>query len=364
MRLSKKFDYCLIATACILIGLLFVYLISGAPHRTFADSEASQIEKDSDSYFVTIYDGNNKTIAKTTPKTVAEVLEKLNIVVNPTDSVEPSLDTIVNANNFYINIYRSRPVIIKDGKIKKYIMASSYDPKTIAKNAGLTIYDGDEIELVYNDGFLENGAASVYKITRNGGRTITTEEELPFSEKTVKDFNLNPGEKEVRQTGEVGRKEIVYHVFYVDGEEVSRELVSETVIKEPVERIVAVGVSAIERKPLTPGMGRNYYTYEKSDGTKVERQETYYDLDMHKVMQNAMRFEGCNHSGNYSIREDGAKVDDDGYVLVAAHLDLYPRCSVVETSLGPGKVYDTGSFALQNAEQFDLATDWTNRNGN
>lgn len=27
------------------------------------------------------------------------------------------------------------------------------------------------------------------------------------------------------------------------------------------------------------------------------------------------------------------------------------------------KVYDTGGFAANNPEQFDIATDWSNRNG-
>ena len=60
---------------------------------------------------------------------------------------------------------------------------------------------------------------------------------------------------------------------------------------------------------------------------------------------------------------DGVKIDQDGYVMVAADLSRYPRCSIVETSLGAGKVYDTGSFVASNPEQFDIATDWTNRNG-
>ena len=171
-----------------------------------------------------------------------------------------------------------------------------------------------------------------------------------------KDYNLAPGVSEVRQLGEVGVKRTSYDVLYVDNEEVSRELVSEEVVREPVDRIVAVGVSAIERSPLTVGKGRNYYTYTKPDGTTVARQETYYDLNMSIVM-------GACGGGDYSVREDGAKVDKDGYVLVAANLSRYPRCSVVETSLGPGKVYDTGGFAASNPEQFDLATDWTNKDG-
>jgi hypothetical protein len=293
---------------------------------------------------------------KTEAKTVKEAIARAGIVVNDGDKVEPGLDTEINADNFFINTYRARPVIIKDGKITKYLMTASYNMKTIASEAGLLIYDGDEIEFVPNEEFLETGVANVYKITRNGGRTLTIEEEIPFIERTEKDYNLDPGVSEVRQLGEVGMKKLSYNVLYMDNVEVSRELISEEITKEPVERIVAVGASAIERSPLTVGKGRNYYTYTKSDGTTVLRQETYYDLNMAVVMSY------CG-GGGYTVRSDGAKVDKDGYVLVAANLGRYPRCSVVETSLGPGKVYDTGGFAAGNPEQFDLATDWSNSDG-
>ena len=103
-------------------------------------------------------------------------------------------------------------------------------------------------------------------------------------------------------------------------------------------------------------MGRNYYTTANLAGETVERQETYYDLPMSGVMS------FCGKS-SYSVRDDGAKVDEDGYVLVAANLSRYPRCSIVQTSLGAGKVYDTGGFAASNPEQFDLATDWSNHDG-
>ena len=306
--------------------------------------------------YVSIYDNGKKLTFKTDAGTVAEILSRADVVLSEGDLVEPSLDTVVDVNNFYINIYRARPVVIRDGAIEKYLMVASEDTKTIAAVAGLTIYDNDEIKPVVNDNFLETGAAMVYQIIRNGGQSVTVEEEIPFTEVRVKDYNIAPGTTEVRQLGEVGIMRRVYQVFYVDGQEVKRELVSEKMTREPVKRIVAVGASQIEKKPLTAAMGRNRYTVTLSDGHVVERQETYYDLPMSGVM-------GFCGGGNYVVRADGVKVDKDGYVLVAANLSRYPRCSVVETSLGLGKVYDTGTFAVSNPEQFDLATDWTKRDG-
>ena len=101
-------------------------------------------------------------------------------------------------------------------------------------------------------------------------------------------------------------------------------------------------------------VSRGAQVFVDSDG--VAHRETYYDLPMNVVI-------GACGSGDYTIRSDGAKIDADGCVLVAANYSAYPRCTVVETSLGPGKVYDTGGFVKRYPYGFDLATDWTNYNG-
>ncbi|MDO4741822.1 MAG: G5 domain-containing protein [Candidatus Saccharibacteria bacterium] len=308
------------------------------------------------SFFVTIYDNGEKLTVKTTATTVGDLLSRAQISLDKNDMVEPGLEAEIDEDGFFVNIYRSRPVIVKDGKKRQYLMTASYDLKTIFREAGIEVYDGDEILEGANEDFLEVGVVNQYEIKRNGGREVIVSEEIPFSERVIKDYNLTPGKREVRELGEVGEKILRYEVLYKDGEEVSRKLISEEVKREPVARVVAVGASEIEKKPLNTVMGRNRYAVKKADGTVVLREETYYDLPMNGVM-------GFCGGGSYRVREDGVKVDSEGYVLVAANLGLYARCSIVQTSLGLGKVYDTGTFALTNPEQFDIATDWTNRDG-
>ena len=82
--------------------------------------------------------------------------------------------------------------------------------------------------------------------------------------------------------------------------------------------------------------------------------ETYYNLDMSGVVS-MMR-----HLGNddeYWVREDGVKMLGD-YVMVAASLDKYDKGDLVNTSLGKGIVCDTGGFAKNNRDQFDIAVTW------
>ena len=361
MKLNHKLDKMLFLATVFLLAFVFgVTFAKNAMVNTYAENE-SGIYEETEEHFVTFYDNGEKLTVKTTARTVKEALDKAGYKINSSDIVEPTLDAKIDVDNFFINIYRSKPALVKVGMVEKYVMTANTDPRKIMEDAGFVVYDGDEIRLVENANFLETGAATFYELIRNGGRMVTVEAEIPFKEQEVKDYNLAPGQREVRQLGEVGLKTSVYEVQYVDGEEASRELISESISREPVDKIVAVGAARIDAQTLTASRGAVIYTAVKADGTVVERKETYYDLDMSRVMQNAVRL--CGTSPTYKVREDGVKVDADGYVLVAANLSRYPRCSTVQTSVGAGKVYDTGGFASYNPEQFDIATDWTDNNG-
>ena len=82
--------------------------------------------------------------------------------------------------------------------------------------------------------------------------------------------------------------------------------------------------------------------------------ETYYNMDMSGVVS-IMRSMG--NTDEYWVRADGCKMLGD-YIIVAANLDVHPRGSLVETSLGMGIVCDTGGFASGNPTQLDIAVTW------
>lgn len=248
MKLSRKFDKIMIGLALVALMAVFGCVAKIHSNVTFAEGngvgEAFEAEG---AKYVTFYDDGEKLTVKTDARTVGEALARAEIALGSGDIVEPAMETEINADNYYINIYRARPVVVKDGVMEKYLMTASYDAKVIAKEAGLTVYDGDEIDMVPNEDFLEMGVATVYELTRNGGRTITEEVEIPFTEETVKDVALEVGKSEVRQLGEVGMKKVYYEVQYVDNVEVSRELKLEETVREPVKRVVATGAKPAMR---------------------------------------------------------------------------------------------------------------------
>jgi len=85
--------------------------------------------------------------------------------------------------------------------------------------------------------------------------------------------------------------------------------------------------------------------------------ETYYNLDMSGVVK-IMRGMGFSEDKYpYHVREDGVKMLGQ-YIMCAANLNLRPRGSLVETSLGTALVCDTGGFAKHNPKQIDIAVAW------
>ncbi len=85
--------------------------------------------------------------------------------------------------------------------------------------------------------------------------------------------------------------------------------------------------------------------------------ETYYNLDMSGVIS-IMRGMGFDeNSYPYWVRSDGCKMLGD-YIMCAANLNVHPRGTTVESSLGTCLVCDTGGFAYSNPNQLDIATNW------
>ncbi|MDO4781078.1 MAG: G5 domain-containing protein [Candidatus Saccharibacteria bacterium] len=191
-----------------------------------------------------------------------------------------------------------------------------------------------------------HGQATVYEYA------ITHEEAVPFETEVRKSYTHHSDVRQIEQPGVAGTRQVTYRVVARgDGAELSRELIDDQVVQRPVSQIELHG--ARSPQALTKQKSAQIFT----DSRGVAHRETYYDLPMSVVMG------ACGAGGRYSVRADGAKVDKDGFVIVAANFGNYPRCSVVETSMGPGKVYDTGGFAVRHPHGFDLATDWTNGDG-
>jgi len=362
-----------------------------------------------DGRLITVYDRGIKSAFLTDAKTLSEALEDAHVELDPRDTVEPSRNEELVAPEYKVNIYRARPVVVVDGVTRTKVMTPYQTAERIAADAHIPIYPGDIATISRSDDLTgdgagltlaidraipfilelygrrnetrtqgvtvsdmlaekgivlgESGRVSVsldtpitqgmeVKVWREGVQTVSEDQAVAFPIEQIYDADRPLGYKALQTSGVDGVRTITYEINVQEGREVSRKKIAELITKEPTKQIVVLGIKGMG-EGLTKAKGALFST----DSKGVTHRETYYDLDMGRVMQS------CGQGGNYSIRVDGVKVDADGFVIIAANYGRYPKCSQVETSVGPGKVYDTGGFAAVHPDGFDIATDWSNNNG-
>lgn len=358
---------------------------------------------------ITVYDRGQKVSFLTDAPTIATAIAEEGIHLDEHDTVEPARNEELVASEYNVNIYRARPVTVIDGSKRTKIMSPYQTSRQIAKSAGVTVYAEDIARVSRSTDLLGDGAGLVLTINRaveftfdlygkkstvrthgntvadmlqekgitlgasdrvstalytpikkgmtvrvwrEGKQTISENHSIQFSTAFVYDADRPVGYRAIDTKGKVGIQSVTYEVEIKDGKELYRKEIARITTSEPVKQTLIIGINGLENG-LTRSRGALFHT----DSKGVVHRETYYDLDMGRVMLS------CNQGGKYTVRFDGMKIDSEGYIIVAANYARYPKCSIVETSAGPGRVYDTGGFVSHHPNGFDLATDWSNRNG-
>lgn len=176
----------------------------------------------SDINYITIKFSDDTSISVMTTKTnVSEILEENNIVLLEDEVVVPSLESDINAaKTIEISKADSEPVVV-----------------------------AEEVSSITTEQILGNYVTVTEKI-------ITEQVEIPF-ETVTKDVSTSGTETQdsVLQEGENGLKEVKYKVKYQDDVEVERTVISETVIREPVDKIIQISSKVVTRSTSRPASG-------------------------------------------------------------------------------------------------------------
>lgn len=249
-----------------------------------------------DKRVVNLYvDGQEQTVP-TRAKTVQELLERLQIGTSKNDIIEPSLDTPIDADNFTVNIYRARPVVVIDEKTDKEISAISAQPEArdVAKEVGLKVYPEDIVRTTPPDDFFNDGlneqivvdratlmyvnlygnkfAVRTHKATvgevlkerdialetsdqvspsadskivegaqvfvvRKGKRIETRTEKIPAPVEVINDNTLKVGTTKVKEPGKPGKLLVTYELELKNGKVVKRRALQKVVAEKPEKRI-------------------------------------------------------------------------------------------------------------------------------
>lgn len=195
---------------------------------------------------VVVNDQANTTTYMTTASTVGEFLETEDIQVASHDDLSVASDEAIT-DALTLDIDRAVKVAVTDGTNETADVYTTADTvEDLLKEQQLELSDLDRVEPGIEEAVTADMAVDVIRVEEV---TDVIEEEVAFSTVRKNDSSLTKGKEQVVESGSNGLVEKRYTVVLENGEEVSRELVSEDVKKEASQRVVAVGTKAIQQAP-------------------------------------------------------------------------------------------------------------------
>ncbi len=288
---SRKYHAIFFAVLC----ALALFGIYAATIRS-AHAESSVVS--ADEHIITLHDDGIERGFITGAKTLRAALQEADIRLDENDRTEPGLDEPLVAPSYEVNIYRARPVIIRDGSSETKVITAYRTGEQIAKQADISLQDEDVIALTPSRDIIADGAAEIMTIDRatpftfvfygkttqsytqattvaemlkeksitmtaadvaqpsgstpivagmtislwrNGIQTVTHEEDIAFETEQVRDVNRERGYKEVKTPGVNGKRTVTYEINMLNGVEVSRKEINSNVTTQPVKQVEIIG---------------------------------------------------------------------------------------------------------------------------
>ncbi len=202
-----------------------------------------------------------------------------------------------------LNIQLSKKVSVESeaaspGEILNEDQAVSFLQKGTLEETKYKVKDGDVLGSIANDNGLKLTdvlalnpgltADSVLKIDQEINITVpkpfvevvvekemNQQEAIPFETQVTDDASMNKGDSKVTQEGQEGLQSVTYHVSEKNGAAITKDVTKQSVLKQPVNRVVVQGTKVI------PSRGEGSFAW-PTGGGYVSSQMGYRWGKLHK----------------------------------------------------------------------------------
>jgi len=215
----------------------------------FASVYVPVMADDTDSKTVFYTEDGVTTPYTTTARTVQEFLNERGLTLTPRDTLNMNYSDILGSGSkieinrgFYVNA--SVDDVVQRFKISQGTPIGTFLRQFEDATGQQYYYTGSLVDIL-------SPGQTVYLMAYRT-ETVTEQTEIPFDTQTEDNPNLAKGTERVTQEGQTGQKTTTYKVLYLGDEEQSREVISETIDIEPVDKIVQQG-TAVSAAPSYAG---------------------------------------------------------------------------------------------------------------
>jgi len=308
---------------------------------------------------VTINDMGRIIEAKTDETTVESFFSENGIALDDADVVDVSLGAKIE-DGMEIEIRRAMPLTVMSGNKEIEVKMLAGTVEEALERAGVDPASDDEV-YPSEDSYVRSGMTINH--IKVQVKYVTEEETLEYKEITKNDSSIAKGKEILYQKGETGLQRNKIKVVYKNGEEVSRTMVSQDIVKQPVDKIIHVGtyVAPVKKQTTTGNSGGidTSGTLKSVPTTaQIHSSKTLYEhrkaappdpsIIAKTVIINHVT--AYTHSGHRTATGTWPKIG-----TIAADPKRFPYgTKVYVPGYGYGRVEDTGGFRNESRTVFDL----------
>lgn len=281
---------------------------------------------------------NESKTVKTRNDKVEEVLEEHGVSVGENDKLNVPAQKPVNDNEDII-VKRGKKITIKAGDYEEVVTVTKADVKDALVEAGYIPGEYDRIST--DDHEINDG--DIIELVSVSITNETTDETVEHGIEYVDDSSLPNGEERIVDEGENGVKQVVYKITYQNGEEVAREIVSETVIVEPRNKVIAKGTLVPTPMPTPVKPTGGFLSSSKSKVDDNGGSVNGYKYKKRIIMTATAYSSSPAENGGYAVSSMGTPLR---YGIVAVDPDVVPLGSKVYVTSADG----SWSYGVASAE--------------
>ncbi|MBQ9561885.1 MAG: G5 domain-containing protein [Lachnospiraceae bacterium] len=181
-------------------------------------------------------DGETKDVT-ITGGTVADLLSQEGVTLTEFQAVTPTGVTWLTDGMEVVVTSSLQVTLVHDGKEEQKELPVGTVADAL-EAFGVKAEELDRIEPALTEPLSHKMKIVLVRVTQE---EVTETEEIAYETERKNDSSIDKGKEKTKTEGVNGEKELVYLVTYADGKEESRELLSEKVVKEPVNEVILVG---------------------------------------------------------------------------------------------------------------------------
>ena len=298
-------------------------------------------------------DGEQELV--TTTRTAGEALREAGIQLYAVDFIDPPADTPL-MEGMNITYRPSQELMISTSSAETRIRTSAETVGAALAGAGIPLEGLDYSLPAESEALPKNGQVRVVRVSES---VQLIQKPIPFETETASSPDVELGTEEIVQPGQEGLAVARTRIRYEDGQEISRTVEDESVVRPPQNRIVHTGTKIVVNTATVGGETLDYWlaynmyatiyspcnsgtggcSYSTASGLRAGRGVVAMDRSMYSYLQGARIFiPGYGYAvvgdiGGGSIVEDSIGVsryrwidlgfDDNNIVDMSGWLTVY-----------------------------------------